>query len=264
MTWFARLPAVVLVTALAFLATAEAMATPTACPEHFIGGEAPNLVNEALAPQAREICYTGFGLLHSGLSRTPLWAAEHLTRERMALARQEPRRGQFHADPNLPPDERAELADYTRSGYDRGHMAPAGDMPDEPSQFETFSLANMAPQNPALNRGLWERIESAVRRFAEREGDLYIVTGPIFQGDSLRSLHGRVLIPTGFFKALYHPGRNQAGAYVVDNAADSVWRPVSIAALQELIEIDVFPGLPPAVRETPMTLPEPSLRGLQR
>ena len=58
----------------------------------------------------------------------------------------------FHPDPSLPPGERAELSGYARSGFDRGHMSPSGDIPDEWSQDESFSLANMIPRTRTGNR----------------------------------------------------------------------------------------------------------------
>jgi DNA/RNA endonuclease G (NUC1) len=72
------------------------------------------------------------------------------------------RKNAFHAEPMLPKEERAELADYEHTGFDRGHMAPSGDMPSLEAQQESFSLANIAPQTPELNRGIWEGIEAAV------------------------------------------------------------------------------------------------------
>src|SRR6185437_6222399 len=124
------------------------------------------------------------------------------------------------------------------------HMAPSGDMPDPESQRESFSLANMIPQNPNNNRNLWEGIETAVRDVALYDGEVYVVTGPIFQGATLQRLHGRVLVPTGIFKAIYDPRRNAAGAYVVDNAPGMAWKAVSVADLDKLVGIDVFPALP--------------------
>jgi endonuclease G len=243
--------------AAAALMPALSDAAETSCPQHFVGGTAPDLANPKLAPHTRELCYSEFAILHSGVTRTPLWSAEHLTRAQVDTARALDREGTFHPDPKLPKGERAELADYARSGFDRGHMAPSGDMPDRQAQQESFSLANIVPQNPDNNRNLWSDIEAAVRRLARREGVVYVVTGPIFQGEDLQQLNGRVLVPTHVFKAIYVPRRQQAGAYVAPNAPGHAWKAVSIAELEQLTGIDVFPTLSAAVKATSMALPDP-------
>jgi len=227
------------------------------CPAHFVAGDDPAIVNPRLAQDTREICYSGYAVLHSGITRTPLWSAEHLTRDRVADAEAMTRENAFHPEPSLPPAERAELKDYQRSGFDRGHMAPSGDMPDPQSQQESFSLANMVPQNRENNRGLWAHIEMAVRRLAERDGDLYVVTGPVFRGETLQRLNGRVLVPTMLYKAVYDPARRQAGAYLVRNEAGDQYETVSLAQLKDLTGIDVFPALPPDVKAAAMPLPPP-------
>ncbi len=236
----------------------QARAAPSACPQHFAGGDAPDLVNQRLASRARELCYGGFAVLHSGITRTPLYAAEHLTHERIAAARTIPRSGTFRADPNLPREERAELSDYARSGFDRGHMAPSADMPDPEQQNESFSLANMIPQNPDNNRDLWSDIEAVVRTLARRQGEIYVVSGPIYQGDRIERLKGRVLVPTHVFKAVYDPATGQAGAYHVANAEGDAWTALSISELETITGIDVFPTLPRSVKDVAMSLPDPA------
>lgn len=227
------------------------------CPEHFAAGQPPALANPRLAAEARTLCYEGFAVLHSGASRTPLYAAERLTASRVRAARGIERDSSFHAEPALPSGERAELADYARSGWDRGHLAPSGDMPNPWAQQESFSLANIVPQAPELNRGLWEGAESAVRTLAERRGELYVVTGPVFEGRQLQALGGRVLIPTHIFKAVLDPRRRQAGAYLAANAERSGWRLVTMAELRRLTGLDVFPALPARAKETALRLPNP-------
>src|SRR4051812_38705151 len=123
--------------------TTVSVAAPTECPQFFPQGNAPDLANPKLLPKTREICYSAFAVLHSGITRTPLWAAEHLTRKGLDAAVATERKDTFHEEPRLPPDERADLDDYARSGFDHGHLAPAADMPDEQAQHESFSLANM-------------------------------------------------------------------------------------------------------------------------
>jgi endonuclease G len=237
------------------------LAASTECPQFFPHGNAPDLVNPKLLPKTRAICYAAFAVLHSGITRTPLWAAEHLTPNGLDAAVATERRDTFHEEPRLPPDERANLDDYARSGFDRGHLAPAADMPDEQAQHESFSLANMIPQDPQSNRGLWSGIESAVRGLARRSGELYVVSGPFFQGTTLQRLHGRVLVPTHIFKAVYHPKRNQAAAYLVENGDSDQWRSVSIAELQQITGIDPFPGLARSIKDHAMALPDPKLPG---
>jgi len=227
------------------------------CRPHHPGGVPPAIARPSLAVETRSLCYEAFAVLHSGVSRTPLAAAEHLTRRRIQQARQQERDDRFHAEDALPEDERARLSDYARSGYDRGHMAPSGDMPTASAQGESFSLANMVPQAPGSNRCLWEGIESTVRELTMDEGEAYVLTGPIFEGENLRRLNGRVLVPTSLYKAVYLPGRREAAAYLAPNAAGLAWRAVSLDELRAVAGIDAFPSLPAAVKARAMDLPEP-------
>ena len=170
------------------------------------------------------------------------------------------RKNQFHPDENIPESERAELHDYAHSGYDRGHVAPSGDMFDSLSQHESFSLANMVPQVLENNRGPWERVESAVRRMAEKDGELFVVTGPIFKGENLQRIGGAVMVPTRLFKAIYNPRKQEAGAYLIDNTADGQPQSISITELEQLTGINLFPSITDAVKSRGMELPEPKMR----
>lgn len=98
------------------------LAHATACPQHYAFGQAPVIVKASLRPRTQEICLRAYAAMHSGLSRTPLWSAEHLVRDRVQAAGDLVRKDSFHAETALPAGDRAELADYVRSGYDRGHM----------------------------------------------------------------------------------------------------------------------------------------------
>jgi endonuclease G, mitochondrial len=229
----------------------------TGCPGLFAGGQPPALLNPRLGQRTRLLCFGAFAALASGATRGPLWSAERLTAGAVGRARETPRRNAFHPEAALPPEDRAELADYARSGYDRGHMAPSGDMPDPAAQQQSFSLANVVPQTPQLNRRAWERIESAVRERAAGDGPLYVVTGPVFQGGDLQALNGRVLVPTSTFKAVYDPARGAAGAYVCTNTARPECRTVSIAELEGLTGVDPFPAAPAGVKATLARLPQP-------
>lgn len=235
-------------------------ATPAAadsCPSLFADGHVPVLTNAKLAERTQALCFDAFAVLHSGVTRTPLYSAEHLTRDSVAAARQVARDDSFHEETRLPPDARAHLEDYIRSGFDRGHLAPAGDMPTLEAQAQSFTLANIVPQDRTLNRGLWSDIEEGVRRLATRRGSIYVVTGVVFSGDSVREIGGGVLVPTQIFKALYDPNTGEAGAYLVPNAVGREWKSISLDALRIAAGIDVFPNLPPGVKARAMTLPDP-------
>jgi endonuclease G, mitochondrial len=233
----------------------------TSCPAHYAAGVAPAITNPRVSEATKELCYAQFAVMHSGLTRTPLWSAEHLTAERIGSARGQVRVNDFHPDRRLSPRERAELSDYARSGYDRGHMAPSGDMPDPASQDESFSLANMVPQDAQLNRHLWEGIESAVRNLAQRRGELYVITGPLFEGDKIELLKHRVMVPTSVYKIVYDPRAGQASAYVAPNTGVQQYEVVSVAALSARAGIDFLPSLSAAAKQRAMALPAPQEHG---
>lgn len=231
-----------------------ALALEARCPSHYVDGRLPEIANRKLGAATTELCYGVFGIMHSGVTRTPLWSAEHLTAENIAAAKDLSREDSFHAEKRLPPGARAELDDYARSGYDRGHMAPNGDMPDRRTQHESFTLANMVPQDAENNRHLWAGIEAVVRKLAQKEGDLYVVTGPAFIGRDLQKV-GNVLVPTHLYKLVYSPRQRAGGAYFVENRADAAYQVLSIAELESKIGIDLLPSLSAARKQELLQLP---------
>lgn len=238
-----------------------AHAASTACPESFLDGTPPQITNVKMAAQTRALCYSAFAVMHSGSTRTPLWSASHLTRDSVNSAKGLTRVNAFHAEAGLPVTERSELRDFSRSGFDRGHMFPSGDAPTAVAQQETFSLANMIPQNPDNNRHLWEGIESAVRTLARGDGNLFIVTGPLFSGANLQQLNGRVLVPTQIYKVVYSPQRNAAAVYLVDNADGMKYTVISVAQAEKLAGINFFPTMAASIKNVAMALPAPRLYG---
>ena len=228
----------------------------TDCPQHFAGGVAPAITNPKLQARTQEVCFERFALLHSGLSRTALYSAEHLTRANLEAAQVLSRRDSFHPESALPAQDRSELSDYARSGYDRGHLSPNKDMPTPAAQGESFSLANMIPQRHVSNAGIWEGIENVARRMAIEEGELYVVSGPAFLGSNLQRI-GKVLVPTHIWKVLYSPSRHKAGAYVVTNDESRDYQSLSVSALQQLVGVNALPGVSAKIRDCGMDLPAP-------
>ncbi len=237
------------------LLTTTLFSAATQCSGIYYGDEAPDILNTKLRPKTKELCYSSFALMHSGISRTPLWSAEHLTKA--SLSRRSKRTNDFHPEERLNPDERSELNDYARSGFDRGHMAPAADMPNKQAQHECFTLANMVPQNSENNRGIWSAIEASTRHLTNQRNELYVITGPIFNGTKLQRIGGRVLVPTQLFKAVYDPSSGQGGAYLTDNAPGSEYRVVSIAEIEKLTGMRLFPKMSVSAKENAMELPDP-------
>ncbi len=231
----------------------------TACPQHFAAGQRPVVINPKLQPRTQELCFKAFAVLHSGLSRTPLYAAEHLTRQNMKNAAKLSRKDSFHAEDALPERDRAELSDYERSGYDRGHMAPNADFATRKAQAESFSLANMVPQVHENNAGVWAGIESAARQLASAEGDIYVVSGPAFIGKDIKKI-GNVLVPTHIWKVIYSPAQHKAGAYLVTNDETRGYAVVTVSKLEKMVGLSLLPGLPQQVRDAGMALPKPDSR----
>lgn len=247
---------------LTFLAVLAAALTggaraQTACPEHYLAGAPPALTNPRLERQTRELCYIGFAVLHSGVTRTPLYAAERLTGQAVRAAREQVRVDQFRAEERLPRGERAELTDYQRSGLDRGHLAASGNGATPQAQAHTFTLANIVPQDPENNRGVWAGIEGAVRDMAARSGELYVITGPLFEGATLRQLRGRVLVPSGMFKLVFEPRSGRAAAYVAPNDASGSYETVTLAQLEARAGMRLLPAIDRAGERPVLRLPAP-------
>jgi endonuclease G len=231
------------------------LASAGECPSHYVDGRLPEIRNPKMSAATTELCYGVFGVMHSGITRTPLWSAEHLTAQNIAAAKNLSRENSFHPEPRLPTRARAELADYARSGYDRGHMAPNGDMPDRETQHESFTLANMVPQDAENNRHVWAGIEGVVRKLAQKEGDLYVITGPAFIGGNLQKI-GNVLVPSHLYKLVYSPRQRAGAAFFIENRADAQYEMLSIAQLEDKVGINLLPSLPTAQKQVLLRMPK--------
>jgi len=94
--------------------------------------------------------------------------------------------------------------DYTRSGYTRGHMAPAGDMAfNKEAMQESFLMSNMSPQLKECNGGVWKELEENVRDWAFSDNELLVVSGPIFTNPNPKKIgKNKVAVPDAFYKVL--------------------------------------------------------------
>ena len=207
----------------------------------FLAKSAPE-ASRAIARGATLLCKADYATFVSPATRDPVWVAEHLTTEQIMSAGMIQRRCVFRPDRELDPGARAELRDYRKSGWDRGHMAPDADMPDDDAQRESCDLANAVPQAPRLNRGIWAHIEEHVRRLALFHGDVFVVTGPGFSGSPGSIGPDDVLVPDWTWKAVYVPATGEHEAWICSNVRATVCDEEPIAAIERRFGIRVFPS----------------------
>lgn len=209
------------------------------CRRHF-----PGYVPTVVWPgQQRALCFDGFAALHSGESKTPVYTVERLNRASAEASKRIQRTDRFYPEARLPVADRAQLADYAGSGYDRGHMAPAGDMSTEAAKAQSFSLANMVPQAPQLNQKAWNQIEQATRKYAARSsGDVYVFTGPTFDQRPPTIGIGKVWVPSHTWKVVYSSSDGRAWAYwMANNAGTHSLQPISYQEFEQRTGLEILP-----------------------
>lgn len=211
------------------------------CSQHFLADTVP-VLSINLSQENYPLCFHGFAIMYSGVSKTALYAAEHLTKSRVVMAGQMTREDNFRPEPRLPSHIRAGLDDYQGLSFDRGHLAPNGDMADRVSQYDSFSLANIIPQDSTHNRNVWRDIEAQVRQLTEEYGELYVVTGVVFATPEVQRA-GKMLVPTHLYKAVYVPSVQKSLVYYTHNSANANLELIDLATLQARTGVTVFPSV---------------------
>jgi len=155
-----------------------------------------------------DIKYKGMDVSFNPEHHIPNWVSWELTENE--TTGDVSRTNKFSSDPDV--EGCAESWDYSYSGYDRGHMAPAGDMKwDNEAMAETFYMTNICPQVKSLNTGTWKRLEEKCRYWAQIDGQLFIVCGPVIDGDPIEYIgDSKVYVPREFFKVILSPYSNPA------------------------------------------------------
>lgn len=132
---------------------------------------------------------------------SPLWVTYHLT-PKPNNSHIGKRPSSFYVDSRS--IRRVKHADYTRSGYDRGHMAPnyaIASLYGRKGQMDTFDMTNITPQKPNLNRKLWQRLEAVeMDYFTQWFDSIWVLTGPIYDEDKQTLKSSSVEIPDAFYK----------------------------------------------------------------
>ena len=159
------------------------------------------------------LCRKGYAVGYDYTRKIPIWVAYHISAE--SVEPKFKRSNHFREDDEVPESFRSTLSDYKGSGYDRGHMAPAATVDfSKESMEESFLLTNMAPQLPGLNRQGWRYLEAYIREWAVNRGDLYVVSGALFDQDPTVIGDG-VNVPNRFYKVVYDPTEKDAIAFIV-------------------------------------------------
>lgn len=164
----------------------------------------------------------------------------------------EERSSRFFVDP-LVKTASASDADYAKSGYDRGHLAPAGDMGFSPvAMKESFYYSNMSPQVPAFNRGIWKKLETQVREWAKTHHSLLVISGPIV-GEKFKSIgKDEVAVPDYYYKIIIDPKTSQALGFILPNEASD--KPLSdfvvtVTDIERRTGINFLPELSRAIEK---------------
>ena len=161
---------------------------------------------------------TGYTTAYDEQRRCPQWTAWHLTASHTTGPFK--RKGVKYQEDDDVDFPKATNADYSGSGYDRGHMCPSGDNKwSREAQEDCFLFTNMCPQSHELNGGDWNDLEMKCRKWAEKYGDRYIACGPVYSSQNPKTIgRNKVAVPDGFYKVvLCMRGEPKAIGFYYDN-----------------------------------------------
>lgn len=191
-----------------------------------------------------------FTLSYSEENEQAEWVAYEL--KKSDLTKNEFERPYFIQDKKVK-TESADWRNYKNSGYDRGHLCPAGDRRMSFEAYnETFLTSNISPQDHDFNAGIWNRLEQKVRYWAAKYDGVYIVTGGVLKGDMKTIGDENVSVPNEFYKIVVDAsdGNYKAIAFLMPNSASSesfYEYAVSIDEVEAKTGIDFFPQLPDSI-----------------
>ena len=178
------------------------------------------------------------------------WVAYTLKKEHLTYDDRE--RPYFLEDPYVK-TKSADWRNYKRSGYDRGHLCPAGDRRfSEFAYNETFYTSNIVPQRNDFNAGVWNRLEMQTRYWAKKYGNVYVITGGVLKGKMKTIGDEDVSVPNQFYKILIdnNTGKTKMIAFLMPHTESN--KPlyefvVSVDTIEKLTGIDFFPELNDAI-----------------
>lgn len=194
--------------------------------------------------------HEGYSLSYSESHEQAEWVAYELKKSH--LSNTNFKRPYFQVDKAVK-TKAAHWRNYKKSGYDKGHLCPAGDRKYSKSAFdETFLTSNISPQKNAFNAGVWNRLEQKVRYWAKKYDGVFVVTGGILE-DNLKTIgEEEVAVPNRFYKVLIdnNTGKTKVIAFLLPHKNSN--KPlyefvVSVDDIEELTGIDFFSELEDSV-----------------
>ena len=200
------------------------------------------------------LVYEGFVVNYDTTKLIPKWVAYELTAGE--VAGDVPRARNYSMDLSYK-GRQAMREDYSYSGWDKGHMAPAGDMKwSQTAMYESFYLTNVCPQNHDLNSRDWHILENHVRNWAAKYGCVWVVCGPFVRDNSFGTIGAQnVVVPDAFFKAILRKDEDgyKAIGFVFENS--STRQPMnnaimSVNDIETLVGYDLFTNLNDQIEET--------------
>lgn len=230
-------------------------ASQTAANEKVIE-DIPAQLEYAKIPNGRKeqiIVHTGFTVSYNSEWNIPNWVAYEFSEEETHGDQE--RCTSFTPDPMVKGDP-VQHYDYSNSGYDRGHMAPAADMRwSVESMTESFYTTNICPQNHNLNSKSWNNLEQHVRYLASRSECIYVCTGPIVENtDQTIGRDRKIVVPQAFFKVLLRQDKGEwkAIGFVMENKSEGTKLGIAhfartIDEIEQQTGIDFFYNLPDSV-----------------
>lgn len=188
------------------------------------------LIRQPYLPQAFSVqIREGYDIVYDSRTKVASFVRERLRKS--SLVNQAVRANRsFRVDADLPKENRATIKDFTNSGFDKGHLAAAGNASSsEKAMSDTFLLSNIAPQDPELNQRYWKSFENKIRDAVNQHDLIEVFTGCLFlpaqwtDGKTRVTYevigNGQVAVPTHFFKVLYfYKGPSSLStAYIIPN-----------------------------------------------
>ena len=152
----------------------------------------------------------------------------------------------FEQDP-LVESVSADWRNYKKSGYDKGHLCPAGDRKSSYNAYkETFFTSNISPQDHNFNSGVWNRLEEKTRYWAEKYDGIYVITGGVLTDDLKTIGKEDVSVPNYFYKILLTKDGLRMVAFLVPHKDSN--KPLyefvtSVDVIEKMTGIDFFPKL---------------------